>query len=182
MWRALHRHPESRGGDGLQVQARAERLGEAQLSLEYRVIGGHELAELVLPTPVSPERTDDLWRTTCFEAFILAGVGGYYELNLAPSTQWAAYRFEAYRTGMRDAELPPPNVKSGENASSYELRVDVDPSGWADLPPEATWVVGLSAVLEHADGGRSYWALAHPAGKPDFHHPDSFVLELPAPA
>ena len=26
----------------------------------------------------------------------------------------------------------------------------------------------------------SYWALAHPPGKPDFHHPDCFALELPA--
>jgi hypothetical protein len=38
--------------------------------------------------------------------------------------------------------------------------------------------VGLSAVIEANDGTLSYWALKHPAAKPDFHHPDSFVLEL----
>lgn len=49
------------------------------------------------------------------------------------------------------------------------------------LPPGGDWLAGLSAVIEEADGTLSYWALAHPAGKPDFHHPDCFVLELPAP-
>ena len=29
-----------------------------------------------------------------------------------------------------------------------------------------------------ACGGISYWALAHPPGKPDFHHADGFALEL----
>ena len=41
--------------------------------------------------------------------------------------------------------------------------------------------IGLSAVLEEKDGTKSYWALRHPPGKPDFHHPDCFALELPAP-
>ena len=38
---------------------------------------------------------------------------------------------------------------------------------------------GLTAVIETLDGAISYWALAHPAEKPDFHHPDSFILILP---
>jgi hypothetical protein len=33
-------------------------------------------------------------------------------------------------------------------------------------------------VIEDIGGGRSYWALAHPAGKPDFHHADGFTIEL----
>jgi hypothetical protein len=41
------------------------------------------------------------------------------------------------------------------------------------------WRVGLSAVIEETSGRRSYWALAHPSGKPDFHHSDSFTLEVP---
>ena len=40
--------------------------------------------------------------------------------------------------------------------------------------------LGLSAVIEEADGNVSYWALAHPPGKPDFHHSDCLALELPA--
>lgn len=29
------------------------------------------------------------------------------------------------------------------------------------------------------DGGRAYWALHHPPGQPDFHHPPGFALRLP---
>ena len=36
----------------------------------------------------------------------------------------------------------------------------------------------FTAVIEEADGTKSYWALAHPSDKPDFHHPDSFALDL----
>ena len=39
--------------------------------------------------------------------------------------------------------------------------------------------LGLSAVIEGADGSLSYWALVHPPGKPDFHNADCFALELP---
>ena len=48
--------------------------------------------------------------------------------------------------------------------------------------PEGEWQVGLSAVIEAKDGSRSYWALAHPPGKPDFHHRDCFALRLPPAA
>ena len=41
--------------------------------------------------------------------------------------------------------------------------------------------LALSAVIEELDGTKSYWALAHPPGKPDFHHPDCFALTLGAP-
>jgi hypothetical protein len=40
--------------------------------------------------------------------------------------------------------------------------------------------LGLTAVIEEADGTRSFWALAHPPGEPDFHHPDCILLELPS--
>ena len=36
------------------------------------------------------------------------------------------------------------------------------------------------AVIEENDGRLSYWALRHAPGKPDFHHPEAFALELPA--
>ena len=41
--------------------------------------------------------------------------------------------------------------------------------------------VALAAVVEDATGDLSYWSLRHAAGKPDFHHSDGFVLELPSP-
>jgi hypothetical protein len=38
--------------------------------------------------------------------------------------------------------------------------------------------LGLAAVIEEQDGALSYWALRHPAGTPDFHHPEAFALAL----
>jgi hypothetical protein len=37
-------------------------------------------------------------------------------------------------------------------------------------------------VIEERNGRKSYWALAHPPGEPDFHHPACFALELPPAA
>ena len=34
-----------------------------------------------------------------------------------------------------------------------------------------SWQLGLSAILEEHDGTKSYWALAHAPGKPDFSLP-----------
>ena len=47
-----------------------------------------------------------------------------------------------------------------------------------DLGGDTGWRAGVSAVIEETDGTKSYWALAHPPGPPDFHHPDCFLLEL----
>ncbi len=44
-----------------------------------------------------------------------------------------------------------------------------------------TWCVGLTAVIEPLEGPISYWALSHPAPKPDFHHADGWILPLTPP-
>jgi len=49
------------------------------------------------------------------------------------------------------------------------------------LPPGRPLRLGLSAVVEDADGELSYWALRHPPGKPDFHYTDAFALQLVLP-
>ena len=38
--------------------------------------------------------------------------------------------------------------------------------------------LGICAVVEDKAQVLSYWALKHPAEKPDFHHAGSFVVEL----
>ena len=64
-------------------------------------------------------------------------------------------------------------ITSGRR-SSLEL------DGLPSLPGDAPWRLGLSAVIEETTGRKSFWALAHPPGKADFHHPDCFAFELPA--
>jgi hypothetical protein len=38
--------------------------------------------------------------------------------------------------------------------------------------------IALAAVIEDEKGRFSYWGLRHAPGKPDFHHPDGFALEV----
>lgn len=140
------------------------------VAVTFRVEGGNAV---LVPTPVSSLRTDGLWKTTCFELFVRPeGSDGYYEFNFSPSGAWAAYAFEGYRAGRRDLEIDPPEIRRLDCG----IAVTVDLS----LIPQGRWRVSLSAVIEEQNGAKSYWALAHPPGKPDFHHVDCFALELPA--
>ena len=180
MRQALKLHPDSRclAATGIDVEVARPRSGG--LLLRYFVAG--RPGDLRLPPATAPTRGDQLWRHTCFEAFIRASPGaGYYELNFSPSRQWAAYRFDDYRSGMRvPDEIGAPSVEVRSNGASYELQASLELDRVPGLPSGARWCLGLSAVIEEAGGGKSYWALAHPPGDPDFHHSDCFALELPA--
>lgn len=153
----------------MSLETDARRMGGI-LSLEYRLRGAIDAVSW--PTPMARERTDGLWRTTCFEAFVGCGTG-YAEYNLSPSGAWAAYGFDGYRDGMRPLEQSTPMIVTRRAPELYVLTADVL------LPEYADGRIGLAAVIQTLDGAISYWALAHPSDKPDFHHPDSFVLELP---
>lgn len=142
------------------------------LALVYRVAG--RIDGVAWPAPAAPARADELWKHTCFEAFI-AAAAGYYEFNFSPSGRWAFYRFDSYRAGMRNAEMAPPRIALSAGADELELRVTFAP------PADALGRLALTAVIEAADGGKSYWALKHPPGQPDFHHADGFALDLPSP-
>jgi len=120
-----------------------------------------------------PARADDLWQTTCFEAFLSDGDGAYREWNFAPSAQWAAYDFTAYRAGRTDSDVAPPYVRMEDNFTWWALGATIAVEAGTE------WQLGLSAILEEKDGTKSYWALAHPDGdKPDFHDPVCFAARL----
>jgi len=135
-----------------------------------------DLDGITLPSPSALVHADELWRHTCFEAFIASQEGdGYVEFNVSPSHAWAAYAFDGYRSGMRPAIVEAPKITVMRDAERFELDVSLQ------LPPNVGTWLGLTAVIEHADGELAYWALAHAPGKPDFHHRAGFVAELPAP-
>ena len=154
--------------DGLSLAVEMERRGHR---LWLRVILEGDVDAVAWPEAAAPGRTDDLWRRTCFEVFVRTAGDGYVEFNLSPSGQWASYRFDGYRSGMAEA---------GERVEVFGM--DGGEALWAlegliELPPGAE-ALALSAVVKRKDGRISYWALRHPSDKPDFHHPDSFVLDL----
>lgn len=149
-----------------------------QLKLTYRLSG--DLDALQLPEPRPPLRTDGLWRHSSFEAFIgHAGAPDYWEYNFSPSGAWAAYHFSAYREGMAPLlKGAPPAVTPRIRPESVEVSVRLDLSWLAKSAAGVGLRLGLAAVVEDKARVLSYWALKHPAEKPDFHHSDSFVVEL----
>ncbi len=150
-----------------------------EFDLDVRLFGSP--LRVKLPSTDGPRRTYELWRTTCFEAFLRpSGSDAYFELNLSPSGDWAAYRFDGYRTGMRNALIgcrPDPDVAFYDGIRMQDATYDF--GGEPELDIAQGWDIGLSAVIEETDGTKSYWALAHGAGPPDFHNPACFAYHLP---
>ena len=159
-------------------------LGDGYLKLVYRWCDW-AVAPIVRGRAENPQRRDELWRTTCAEIFVALDdepyVGGpYLEFNFSPTGDWAAYRFDATRTGMR------PHVWQGDEAPRVSLTDSSEGFAMAVLLPLAALRAGshpvaYASVIE-TSVGLSYWALGHPTDRPDFHHPQSFaaLLELPA--
>ena len=133
-----------------------------------------------MPGARAGRRADDLWKHTCFEAFVAADdMPGYFEFNFSPSLDWAAYRFADYRAGMSFATLAQaPGLQVRRTSSQLELTATVHLAGLAPLCDAPVLRLALAAVIEEDDGRLSYWALQHPPGNPDFHHPDGFAVEL----
>ncbi|WP_379550370.1 hypothetical protein [Qipengyuania sp. DGS5-3] len=131
---------------------------EAEFRLDGRV-GGVEI-----PERAPSVRMNDLWKTTCFEIF-WQPLGGtlYSEFNLSPSSCWAAYEFDSFREGMRDAPVDAIAVSCSKGENELVLKAQIA----AELPDPAQ--VALNAIVEHTDGAIQYWALAFGPGKPDFH-------------
>lgn len=128
--------------------------------------------DLILADRLEPARTDNLWKTTCFEAFVGLKGESYIEYNFSPSGQWAAYRFDSHRKAMREdpAEVQV-WIEGGEGWIAVEAGVKS-----TTLNPGST--LALTAVVEERGGHKSYWALAHPAGPPDFHDRSCFTALL----
>jgi hypothetical protein len=125
-------------------------------------------------------RKDALWRSTCFELFAKEpDAGGYREFNFAPPGAWNAYAFSGWREGMRPLDIAEPPRLSDRRARlpvRYELEVALR----REALGEGLASVSLTTIVEESDGTFSYWALAHGAGEPDFHHPACFAATLPA--
>jgi len=168
----LKLHPDSQSVAVANIDVEIARLPAGRLELSYIVTG--QISSIRMPPAAASTRGNELWRHTCFEAFIRSSPdAGYYELNFSPSGQWAVYQFSGYRNGMRIAdEIAGVPIKVRSSPDSYTLQASLDPGRFTGLPRGRSWRLGLSAVIEDANGGMSYWALTHPPGKPDFHHAD----------
>lgn len=182
MRQALKLHPDSRCDAVKRIDVEVARPRAGAFVLHYVMVG--KIDDVRLAPVAASRRADELWRHTCLEAFVQAApLAAYVELNFATSMEWAAYRFDRYREGMAAAdEIGAPVIDVHATPESFALDAVIDLSAITNLPRDAIWRLGLSAVIEETNGRKSYWALAHPPGKPDFHHSDCFTLEVAAPS
>jgi hypothetical protein len=178
-WHDLVPYDTLRMASASQTKVRLHRRQEGALTLSYTL--RTEMLHVRVPPSRAPGRADGLWNHTCFEAFIAAaGARGYYELNFSPSGQWAVYGFDSYRKGMSPIDVnTPPELVVHRGDDRLELDATIILDELSALQSARTLKLALTAVVEDDSGTLSYWALKHGPDKPDFHHPDGFVLELP---
>src|SRR5579875_100534 len=162
------------------IRVRLRRSGDAELRIVFRLEG--DIPKLILPPPGAPRIGVELWRHTCFESFIaIAGRPAYHEFNFAPSSEGTVYAFRAYRDGGPIAEgKMRPEIAMRSSDSWFEMDARVRLDSLSSEHPRAALRLGIAAVID-AEDGLSYWALSHPIGTPDFHHPDGFALLLEPP-
>jgi len=173
----LRCHPSTRAEAVRAIQVLVRRSSSAELEMTFRLDG--DIPRVRVPLPGVPRIATQLWQHTCFEAFIaVEGQAAYHEFNFAPSGEWAAYAFSGYRNGGPLAnETMRPHIAVRSTGSRLELDALVRLDVLSAIHPYASLRIGLSAVIEARDG-LSYWAIHHPADKPDFHNPDGFALML----
>ena len=98
-----------------------------------------------------------------------------YELVPHPDTPSAEVEAVRVRIVVREGALLLTFIV-GDDTSDYLVEVEQPLS---DLPDEP-FDLGLTAVIEEVDGTKSYWALAHAPGPPDFHNRDCWIATVPA--
>ena len=179
-WIDLRCHPSKRPETVRAIAVLVRRSPSAELQMTFRLDG--DIPRILVPSPGAPRIATQLWQHTCFEAFIaVQGQPAYHEFNFAPSGEWAVYAFCGYRNGGPLVnEMMHPHIEVRSTGGRLELDAVVRLDGLSAVHPRAPLRVGLSAVIEASDG-RSYWALRHPADKPDFHDADGFALLLEPP-
>ncbi len=179
---ALACHPCSQTAVVRGISASARIGGAGKLAVRFELDA--DVTQLVIPPARTPGRTDELWRHTCFEVFVaLPDSDAYVELNFSPSGEWAMYGLVGYRRGMTPLEVrraPRVAVRTASQGLMLEAVTYLE-----ELPmpePGSPLRAGVAAVIEERDGRVTYWALAHPAARPDFHHRLGFALQVGLPA
>lgn len=175
-------HPDFPPPPGVAFTARAGREGGA-LHLHFSQYGDADDTLIEIQPRGRGGRTDDLWKHTCFEAFLrVADEPGYAEVNFSTWGEWAAYVFDDHRKGMREL------YGKSEPFSALAYKGDGGDGVYHRLfetfdafDASAVWHLNLTAIIEAKDGTKSYWALAHAPGPPDFHNPATFIATLPPP-
>ena len=168
---------------GLQVSGELiwNRDGQLELSFGVLAAAASGLGELVVPgclidgPQAAGQRRDELWTTTCFEAFLaIPDQPGYWEINLAPNGDWALYRFEGYRSGQSQQRLDSA-PELALHRRHHHLRLDARLALCSWWPDDRCPELALTTVLDRGANGISHWALRHGDSRADFHDRSTFL-------
>lgn len=146
---------------------------------EFKLNG--DLSKIILPTFThQSKRQDELWKSTCFEAFVAISQNNYIEFNFSPTGNWNCYRFSGYRENMRqfsEIELLDFTILSNnsENQGNYHCRMSVKLAN-----PLPISKMGMTAVIQTTNGNINYWALKHGGEKADFHREQDWLFSFDA--
>ena len=126
--------------------------------------------------PANRARADELWQTTCFEAFLEPRAAtAYREFNFSPSGDWAAYDFDGYREGMAERRgRAPPYIRMEDNFTWWTLG--------ATIAVDAGKRLATRPVRGDRGAGRDQVLLgARPSRRtsPISTHPACFAAQLP---
>jgi hypothetical protein len=146
------------------------------LNLNYQIFG--DLSQVKISPIINRQtRKDRLWETTCLEFFIgIKNSTQYWEFNLSPNKHWNVYRFSDYRQNMTEEmaiNVLPFEIDTNPYRLNLSLQLDLN----LIISPALQLSAAISAVIE-AKEQITYWALIHPDSKADFHHRDSFIIDL----
>lgn len=158
----------------IQIESQLRQLSAEVLSIEFFITGNLHLIRWPSLTNIIETRQDELWKTTCLEAFVSpdsSNSTGYLEINCAPNGNWNAYSFSSYRQGMKAAENTTVRLKErSQEANTASFRIEVQ-----STTPLSANSFGLTVVIEFTSGEKSYWALHHPKPTADFHDKDGWM-------
>jgi len=169
-------HPKDLNPSVSSIETSVVRLDADRLQFSYSLTG--ELSALKVPILQTSAMMEGLWQHTCFEAFIAVhNELGYLEFNFSPSSLWTIYRFDDYRQRVNYAGGITPKIHVEMTEAELQLIAEIQ------LPKHLVnnnLQIGLNAVIENKQAQLTYWALRHPAEKPDFHLKAGFALLLPS--
>jgi hypothetical protein len=174
-------HPRDSAGPVSSLSVSGTLHPSGNLTLEFQLTA--ELSALrLVPSVCQPQRRNELWRHTCFELFARRdSQAGYCEFNFSPSGDWAAYRFDSYRSTPQEAKQSPIEViLHTSGVAQIGVRARIDLLSAFEKQAVATdlvdWRLNCAAVIESTDGSLTYWAVHHPGPKPDFHDAAGFRI------
>ncbi|MDB5039046.1 MAG: hypothetical protein JWQ35_2574 [Bacteriovoracaceae bacterium] len=173
--------PFGKHSDGSKYSLEAEVVfTESKLKIIYLLRGNLEDL-IIVPKKTGAGQIDDLWKSTCFEAFISKKKSfRYIEWNFSSSQEWGFFAFESYRKAAPEKLIQSaPEMRIKRSKADFVMEINLNlkenDSFFENADP---YEMGLSVVLKSRDGKQSYWAISHSGTKPDFHLRDTFKVQL----